>query len=242
VWTTPQVSDDLVLRLSAIARELEGEGQLNLAKLFRAAAEGEIHQQTQSRPRLGNGLDTEMQSVVDDFSAHGMSSGPLIGALTQAVEMLKRGESPLMEDIPNPYVCCHCGYVSIGLPPGPCPTCEARPYSFKEIPPIFFLQQPFEASEVAVLLQENLRDIEESVAGVDETASDNGVWPMREIMAHLFGAQLIMFNRAQRMLSEDNPDLGSIPRSEIDAIYGEASRPIAEMLESYQTTRYELLG
>jgi hypothetical protein len=88
-------SDDLILRLSAVARGLEDEGQLNLAKLFRAAAAGENYRHTQDRPRQGGGLEEAMRSAVDDLSDRSTTSKSLRTAMGYAIEAFERGEWPM---------------------------------------------------------------------------------------------------------------------------------------------------
>lgn len=235
-------NDDLILRLSAVARGLEDEGQLNLAKLFRAAAAGEIYRETQDRPRQGDGLEEAMRRAVADLSSRSTTSEPLKAAMAYAVEAFERDEMPLLTDVPNPFVCWFCGEVMVGKPPDQCPTCQARRYTFQEISPTFYiLHPPMERSEVEAVLEANLADVERSVAGVDEAAADRGVWPMREMMAHLQGAQDLMFGRARRMLAEENPNLGSVPPTEVGADDGDESTSMADKLTSFGATRRELL-
>jgi hypothetical protein len=126
----------------------------------------------------------------------------------------------------------------IGDPPDQCPTCQARRYTFQEISPVFYLQDPLETREVEALLETNLADIERSVEGVEEETADRGVWPMREMMSHLLGAQDLMFGRAKRMLAEDNPNLGSVPPTEV----GDGGpQSMADMLHRFRDTRRALL-
>jgi hypothetical protein len=229
---------DLILRLSAIARGLEDEGQLNLAKIFRAAAVGEIYRESRNRPRLGAGLVEAMRETAAEMSGRESASNSLTQAMSYAVEALERREMPLLPDIPNPLVCYQCGEVMLQDPPlAECPTCNARRYSFQKILPIYFFQQPLKRSQVESLLDANLQEVESIVAGIDEQTADQGSWPLREILYHLASAQNLMYGRARRMINEDNPTLVSVQPSD-----SEVSEPFAleQTLGEYRATRKEV--
>lgn len=234
-------SSDLVVRLYSVARGLEDEGQNNIAKLFRAAALGEMYRASQDRPRQGDGLEAELRAVVEEITSRDTASSSLKSALQTGLEAFERGEWPLLSDIPETRVCRFCGEVMLGEAPERCPGCGARPLTFQDCPPIFYLD-PLTPDEMKAALRANLADVERSVDGVSEDAADRGVWPMRDMLSHLVGAQELMFGRAKRMLEEERPDLGSVAPTEVRA--GTADRPptMAEMLDTYRSTRQELIG
>lgn len=238
VQQDPVVSSDLIVRLYSVARGLEDEGQNNIAKLFRAAALGEMYRASQDRPRQGAGLEEAMREVVTDLVGRDTTSESFKQALNAALQAFERGEWPLLTDIPKVHVCRFCGEVIVGDRPNHCPTCGARSLTLQESPPVFYLE-PMGPEQVKQALRENLADIERSVSGVSEEDADQGVWPMRDILSHLAAAQELMYGRAKRMLGEDNPNLGSVPPTEIGT--GEKPASMSEMLNSFQRTRQELI-
>jgi hypothetical protein len=53
-------------------------------------------------------------------------------------------------------------------------------------------------------------EVEEICAGVTEAQGRCGPWPMREIVAHLLGAERLAVGRAVRILEEDDSELASV--------------------------------
>jgi rubrerythrin len=233
-------SSNLVVRLYSVARGLEDEGQNNIAKLFRAAALSEMYRASQERPRQGAGLHEELQDLVTDLVASESTSESFASALFRALEAFEKGEWPQLTDIPETYVCRFCGTVMVGTKPDRCPSCAARPLTFQESIPVFYLE-PLTPEVVREALLSNLKEVIRYVDGVSEDAADQGVWPMRDMMSHLLGAQLLMFGRARRMLEEDNPDLGSLPSTEVRVRETSDSSTMAEMLEIFRSSREALI-
>jgi hypothetical protein len=83
----------------------------------------------------------------------------------------------------------------------------------------------------------NLDDIEQCVDGVSEVQADQGVWPMRDILSHLAAAQNLMLGRARRMLTEDHPNLGSVPPTDIRA----GASTMNGLLDEFRSTRRQVI-
>jgi rubrerythrin len=240
VQADPAGSSNLVVRLYSVARGLEDEGQNNIAKLFRAAALSEMYRASQNRPRQGAGLHEEMQDLITDLVASESTTESFASALFRALEAFEKGEWPHLTDIPATYVCRFCGSVMVGTQPDRCPNCAARPLTFQESIPVFYLE-PLTPAIVCEALRSNLREIIRYVDGVSESDADKGVWPMRDMMSHLLGAQLLMFGRAKRMLEEVNPDLGSLPSTEVRVRETSDASTMAELLAAFRSSREELI-
>ena len=60
-----------ILRLLAVERGLQDEGQGNAARLFRAAALGEALRATRVHPRLGRGLEQAATDIIAELRAVG---------------------------------------------------------------------------------------------------------------------------------------------------------------------------
>jgi hypothetical protein len=80
----PATTENLILRMGAVARGLEDEGQYNIAKLLRAAIAGEIYRSSQQRPRQGAGLEEALRDLVADFTSRDTTSESLANALRYA--------------------------------------------------------------------------------------------------------------------------------------------------------------
>jgi rubrerythrin len=230
----------MAVRLYQIARGLEDEGQNNIAKLFRAASMSEIYRHSESRPRLGAGLEAAMRQVIDDYSAQESTSNGMVAMMESAADALERGKWPLLSDIPEIHVCRFCGEIMLGMPPEQCPACRSRRLTYHEMLPVFYLE-PLSTEEIPPALRAGLEDVEQSVRDVPIEIAEQGPWPMTEIMAHLVGAQALMAGRARRMLDEENPDLGSVPPNEITAGAQTSSPSIDELLDQYRSDRLQLL-
>lgn len=234
------LSSDLIVRLYSVARGLEDEGQNNIAKLFRAAALGEMCRASQNRLRLGKGLEEELADVVAEIVGDESTTESLAAALFRGLEAIQNGGWPLLTEIPRTYVCRFCGAVMVGRVPNRCPHCAARPLTFQESLPVFYLE-PLTSEEMRAALQTNLNEVVRLVDGVTEEQADQGVWPMRDMLSHLSGAQALMFGRARQMLEADNPDLGSIPPTEVRSNTHSGPSTIADMLNEYRQSRQELI-
>jgi hypothetical protein len=98
--------------------------------------------------------------------------------------------------------------VLLGEPPQACPTCRARVLTFQEVAAMYFLE-PLGVGELLTTLAAAPGEVERLCAGVSEEQAGQGGWPMREIVAHLLGAERLLVGRAWRMLEEDDPELVS---------------------------------
>jgi hypothetical protein len=68
-----------ILRLLAVERGLQDEGQGNAARLFRAAALREALRATRVHPRLGRGLEQAATDIIAELRAGGSEAkGPIL--------------------------------------------------------------------------------------------------------------------------------------------------------------------
>ena len=223
-----------MIRMLAIARGLEDEGQYNVAKLFRATAYGEGVRATMDRPRPNSGLYEAMEAMIADLGDSEI--GAPVEAMTQALATLRDGGFPTLDDIPATFACRHCGYVMLGEPPEVCPTCRSRWMTYQPFPPVWY-SAPITREEVLEGMQANLDDIRQISEGVSEAQADKGEWPFRAILAHLLGSEVLMVGRAVRMLEEDEPLLVSVDPNEIGTDEEETPPTIAGMLEDLTQER-----
>ena len=59
-------------------------------------------------------------------------------------------------------------------------------------------------------LAAGVAEVEGICVGATEAQARRGPWPMREIVAHLLGAERLGVGRAVRVLEEDDPELASV--------------------------------
>ena len=71
---------------------------------------------------------------------------------------------------------------------------------------MYFLE-PLGVGELLATLAAASAEMQRLCAGVSEEQAGRGRWPMREIVAHLLGAERLLVGRAIRMLEEDDPEL-----------------------------------
>jgi len=202
----PEAVGRRILRLLAVERGLQDEGQGNAARLFRAAALGEALRATRFHPRLGRGLEQAVADIIVELRAVG--SHELAALMAQALASVSSDGWPTLAQIPLTSVCRDCGEVMLGNPPPTCPVCRARALTFYEIGPFYW--ELVAVDQVLPDLAAAVAEVEEICAGVTEAQARCGPWPMREIVAHLLGAERLAVGRAVRILEEDDPELASV--------------------------------
>jgi hypothetical protein len=206
-----------ILRLLAVARALEDEGQYNIAKLFRAAAFAEGAAASRTRPRGMSAIQRAAYAALDELLAVGRASD-LTDAMEHGLGHLRAGEWTTLDDAPRTFVCRTCGMTQLGVTPERCDSCGARPLTLQEFPPIHYLE-PLSPDEIIRTLAEGLVDVERLTAGVTDEQAARGAWPLRDMLGHLAGADELLVGRARRMLAEDEPVLTSVdPANLVDGL------------------------
>lgn len=223
-----------IVRLLAIARGLEDDGQYNVARLFRAAAFGEGVRATVERPRPVSGLYEEMDAAIADLRARGREA--IAGAMSGALATVRAGGIPTLEDTPLTFTCRSCGEVALGEAPDVCPRCRARRLTFEPSPVVWYAA-PLTPDEILRAMEENLADIQAMTVGVREARAGDGVWPLRAILEHLLGSERLLAGRAVRMLEEDEPRFVSVDPNDIGATDEPAVLPVAALLEDLAEAR-----
>jgi len=187
---------DTLIHLFALASRLEGEGQYNLAKLTRAAADSLCRRETYPFAIPGDvgALTVAVGKAVEALSTLDMDAD-LLAAMTRGAAFMARGELSPITATPNPWVCRGCGAVTLSPPVAPCPTCGAWAETFQKFMPNYW----FDALEPAAAL-ERLRQtplaVEKLIAGLPDEAlnqaSPDGGWAIRNTLSHLRDAQGVL--------------------------------------------------
>lgn len=223
-----------IVRMLAVARGLEDDGQYNVAKLLRAAAFGEGAHASLVHPRLGEGLEDALDSVVAELDP-GIHGQALIATLRNAAKAVRADGWPTLVDAPPVSVCRSCGQSQLGAEPGRCGGCGARPVTLQSIPTVFYTL-PISADDVLETLATSGEEDIVCLTNIDEQTADQGVWPAHAILEHLLGSEAVFMARIERVLTEDHPLLGSINPEDISDDHAGAPT-MATMLAAFADRR-----
>ena len=229
---------DLAVRLLAVARALDVDGQYNAAKLFRAAALSETVRASRAHPRADPDRERAATATVADLRA-ARGEDALVTALERTLAALRTGQPWVtLDDAPRAFVCRDCGEVMLGEAPAACPTCAARPLTFREVLATYFLE-PISVEAVPTTLAAALADVERLCSGLDDQPAPPGTWPPAEIVLHLIVAEELLRGRAERIVTEEEPFLASIAPPVGDPAAQPARLP--DLLARYRAGREQTL-
>ena len=234
-----------LIHLFALASRLEGEGQYNLAKLARAAADSLSRQAAYpiDLPTDKDKLATDIQQTVEVLSSLNVNED-LIFALKQGADIMAQGQLPLITVTPHPYVCRTCGYLTLSPPAEKCPTCGAWADTFQKFLPNYWFDA-LEPPAALTRLRQTPLDVEKLIKGLSDEALNrvppDGGWAIRNALSHLRDAQGVLDFRVDLFLKETHPIL------ETKAVWtwakNEAERPPSarNIFETYRASRAETL-
>ena len=234
---------DTLINLFALALKLEGEGQYNLAKLARAAADSLSRQAAYSVeiPTEKEKLSATIKETANILTSLEVNAD-LITALKKGADIMADGQLPLIDVIPHTYVCRTCGHLVLNEPMVECPTCSARSGTFQRFLPVYWLDalEPMAAME---RLRQTPIEVEKLIEGLSETEMKqqpkDGGWAIRNILSHLRDAQGVLSFRLDLFLKEEHPILES--KAVFTWATNEDDRPPSalEIFETYKTSRKE---
>ena len=226
------------IRLVRVAGGLEAGGYYNAAKLLWAIVFSQAIRASseQGAPIDADELDCEMKAAINGLIAEG-AKPELITALQHGRQGARENRTIPWTEIPPVFVCRTCGEVALGEAPQRCPTCDARALTFREFPPVYFLE-PLHPQQALAALVSAPDEVEELVKGLSEEQMArpprSGEWAIRNVLSHLLVAQGLLAGRVKKMLAEDNPSLKGVAAW---AIGGEESLSAREILERYRASR-----
>ena len=237
---------DILVHLLALASRLEGEGQYNLAKLARAAADSLSRQAAYqvAVPSAAEALAADIKQTAEALARLGVDA-EVVSAMAQGADVMAGGGVPLFSLTPHPHVCRTCGHVTLGEPAAHCPTCDAWPDTYQRFMPNYWFDA-LEPPGILATLRQTPVEVAALLAGLPEEvvnrAPADGGWAMRNVVTHLRDAQRVFAYRVDLFLTEEHPLL------EMKAVWTwaaqEEERPptTAEIFEVYQTSRAETLA
>lgn len=243
--TTSQVDDDIVVRLHAVARKLEGEGQYNVAKLARAAADSLVRSAAYPIELSSdkNDLAREIHEIANQLS-HMDLNRDLIESVHAGASAISVGRLTMLDETPHPYVCRTCGQVELEYPNNHCHQCNASPRTFQRFPPVYWLEamDPLDATK---WLESTPDEVMHLIDGTTEEDLSRevveGEWGIRDILSHLRDAQGVLDFRVNLLLDEDNPAVESKAVFEWAKDGSEGLERTTEIFETYRNSRQKTL-
>lgn len=236
---------DTLIHLFALASRLEGEGQYNLAKLMRAAADSLCRRETYPLDIPGDVdiLTAEVQQAIAALSGMDMNAD-LLAAMTQGAAFMAQGKLSPITATPNPWVCRGCGTVALSPPVEPCPVCGQWPETFQLFMPNYWFDalQPEAARE---RLRRTPLVVEKLIAGLSDDALNrvppDGGWAIRNTLSHLRDAQGVLDFRVDLFLQEAHPILES--KAVFAWAKNESERPPSarDIFDTYRASRAQTL-
>ena len=224
-----------------MASRLEGEGQYNLAKLARAAADSLSRQAAYqvAVPSAAEALAADIKQTAEALARLGVDA-EVVSAMAQGADVMAGGGVPLFSLTPHPHVCRTCGHLLLGEPASNCPTCGAWPGTYQRFMPTYWLDALEPPAALARLRQTPL-DVAALLEGLSEAqlnqASPDGGWAIRNALTHLRDAQDLLAYRLDLFLAHEHPNLES--KTVWAWATDEQQRPPSarEIFETYQASR-----
>lgn len=226
--------------LVALAAELEREGQYNVAKLLRAAADSITRREGFDTPptRAASEQAQELRQIAEELAS--TPSAALSEALRNGASALDEGRVAFIEETPDPRVCRVCGFVQNAPFAERCPDCRAWPTTALRVRPIYWLTES-EPKEAIDRLREAPDTIERILEGRGDedlvTPRRPGEWSAHQVIEHLHFAQGVFRPRIDLLLSGGDPDLAS---AEVWKMEGDVA-DTRDLFSSYQSLRAEIV-
>lgn len=201
------------VHLLALAAAMEQEGQYNIAKALRAGCDAILTKSAYSMnmPSDKTSLIEELTWGINVFESNEESRG-LSRALQEGKQALIEDRLPLVENIPDPFVCRICGQAFLDTPSAPCPTCGAASDTFRHVPAVYYLNE-FEPMIALEKLIEAPTRLSSHLKGLDEEflakPPGEGRWSIRQFMTHIRDAEGVFNGRVKQFTIEQNPVLTS---------------------------------
>jgi predicted Zn-ribbon and HTH transcriptional regulator len=243
--STSQIDGDILVRLYAVARKLEGEGQYNVAKLARAAADSLVrstaypHELSSHKDELAH----EVQAIANRLSDLDLDEG-LLESFNSGALAIAEGRLTMLGETPHPYVCRTCGHVELDHPSINCPRCSAPPRTFQRFPPVYWLEamDPLEATNWLGTTPDDVMRLIDGIVEDDLTREVvEGEWSIRDLLAHLRDAQGVLDFRVNLLLEEDKPPIESKAVFEWAKDGSESPETSMEIFDTYHNSRRKTL-
>jgi hypothetical protein len=207
-----ELTAEQLVELTAAAAQLEDAGQLNLAKLTRAALDSHLRRRAYRNPAPSDPqqLADVLDGLADALQGHAELAA-IVPPLRRGTQAMLQGRLPLYADAPHAFVCRVCGFTALDAPTK-CPVCGAWADMFQKFPPGYWMDalDPFQG---LASLRTTPGEVAALIDGLTEQQlarpASNGEWSMREVITHLRDAQGVLDYRSKLILEKENPILES---------------------------------
>lgn len=205
---------DTLAQLLALASRLEREGQYNVAKLARAAADALGRR---SAYRIDLPADLAVLAAETDRLAAAVAElgagDDLAAALRVGAAGLRESRVTLYSETPDVFVCRTCGAATLHEPAGPCAVCGAWADTFQRFLAVYWLND-LEPPAALARLRQTPQIVAALLAAAPPAALARepvpGDWSLRQAVGHLRDAQGVLAQRLELMLAQDNPRLTAL--------------------------------
>jgi hypothetical protein len=226
---------DGLIRLVRAAKGLEARGYNNASKLvWGLLFSEEVKAANQQGIPRGAELEAELGAIIESMKAT-ESKPEIIAALENGRTAVKENRTIEYSEIPDVFVSRTSGELFIGDPPELTASNDHR-LGLRQFPAIWYLD-PLSPGVVLDALTTAPDLIESQIAGLSveqmNQAPEPGEWSIREVLGHLLMAQELLAFSAEKLLSEDNPQLAGV------AVWAQEQKPLSpgEILERYRASR-----
>ncbi len=237
---------DILIRLHALARKLEEEGQYNVAKVARATADSFVRSKayTLQLSSRKDELSREGMSIHEDLVSFDLDEG-LLNAFKVGALAIGEGRLTMFDETPHPYVCRYCGHAELEYPKNNCPRCNRQPRTFQRFPPVFWLEA-MDPLETIHWLEKTPKTVKDLIAGLSEDDLSRevmeGEWSIREILTHLRDAQGVLDFRVNLLINEEDPIIESKAVFEWAKSESESPDTLIDIFETYHALRLKTLN
>lgn len=228
-------------QLISLAAELEREGQYNIAKLLRAAAESMTRREGFDTPPARAVADqaAELRQIAEAIAD--TPAGALSESLHRGAAALEDGRVAFIDETPDPRVCRTCGVVRNEPFELRCTHCGAWPSTALRVRPIYWMtetgpEESIDRLRVAPVSMERMLEGHDHTDLV--TQQKPGDWSAHQVIEHLHFAQGVLRGRLDLLLAGGNPDLAS---AEVWKMEGDVDDTRA-LFAAYQALRGEIVG
>jgi hypothetical protein len=209
---------DVLAGLIAASEDLTDHGMMNLQKLLEALVYAIVRVEARTYRREGDPVERieEISRLINDLPDKTIPPAfqeVLEGAIEHYTAK-PRGDLTF-EDAPDVFVCRSCGHVAVAAAPSACPVCGAVAGVFRRFQGMFNGDnaEPENPSALFDLLDENARQLEMLMSGLEETDCTRRPfvrrWCIRDHVTHFLDAQAVLIRRVSLILTENTPFLST---------------------------------
>ena len=232
-------------RLFALAWRLEEHGQINNAKLLRAAADA-LTRRSASLYLLTKDQDSLaaiLRQTAENLQSLDLTK--LIGdQLYEGAAAMSEGRVPMIADMPDVYVCRSCGEIGWEEAEPFCPVCGYHNATRKRFAPVYWLNH-FDPPSALEKLKTTPEDFRALIESLDETAltstPNRHEWSIRKTFLHVMEGQKLLEFRVDLLIDQERPVLESMATWLVKENAGERPQTTREIFSAYAASRQRVI-